>query len=242
MTDAPDQPTPKIVMWPTDEEARRAFEEYCMAVGKVCHAWNYLHEKLGILFGRLSCLDREVALNVWYSKFQDRWQRDELRRAVNALSNWPNPPAKDDVIWLIDCADAHAEDRNNAIHAPCSLYIGGRDDGGTVMGAAFFSGHPRAQNLRGRKILAEFDWCEKYTEWLTRFAVQLESAVAFPSQYPWPKKAGVAAENLKRPMRLSTRSAARLRWCSSHGCGSQIIAIPWDGKSLGTENRVPWDQ
>jgi hypothetical protein len=47
------------------------------------------------------------------------------------------------------------------------------------------------QNLRGKKIIAEFEWCEQYTEWLTRFSMQIESAFAFPSEYPWPQRPAV---------------------------------------------------
>jgi hypothetical protein len=191
MSDETITPAPNIVTWPTDDEAQQAFEEYCAAVGKVCHAWNYFHEKLGQLFARFSPADTQIALNVWYSKFNDRWQRDELRKAVDAVSSWPNSTAKDDVIWLLDRADELAEDRNNTIHAPCCLYVGGRGDGGSVMGPAFFNGHPRAQNLRGKKIIAEFEWCEQYTEWLTRFSMRIESAFAFPSEYPWPQRPSV---------------------------------------------------
>ncbi|MGQ0443722.1 MAG: hypothetical protein ACT4O2_00985 [Beijerinckiaceae bacterium] len=186
MNDDAISPTPNIVTWPTDDEARGAFEEYCMAVGKVCHAWNYFHEKLGMLYARFSSLDAQAARNVWYSKFQDRWQRKALREKVDTVSNWPNATARDDVIWLLDHADALARDRNDAIHAPCCLYIGGKDGGRSVMGPAFFNGHPRVENLRGKKILSEFDWCEKYTEWLTRFTMQVEKA--FSKQCPWPQR------------------------------------------------------
>jgi hypothetical protein len=188
MTDETVTPAPNIVTWPTDDEARQAFEKYCVAVGKVCHAWNYFHEKLGQLFDRFSPVDSPTALRMWYSKFQDRWQRNELRNAVDAVGSWPNSTAKDDVIWLLDRADELAEDRNNAIHAPCSLYVGGREDGGSVMGPAFFNGHPRARNLLGKKIIAEFEWCEQYTECLTRFSMQIETAFAFPGKYPWPHR------------------------------------------------------
>ena len=155
--------TPNIVAWPTSEEAREAFEQYCMAVGRVCHAWNYFHEKLGQLFARLSSDDARTALKAWYSTFHDRWQRDKLRKAVGAVTSWPNSTAKGDVGWLLDRADELAEQRNNAIHAPCSPYVVGRELGGAVMGPAFFNGNPRAKNLRGKRIIGEFVWCERYT-------------------------------------------------------------------------------
>jgi hypothetical protein len=129
---------------PTNEETKAAFERYTLAVGKVVHAWNYLHEKLGQLFVVLSGSDRNIALAIWYSTFNDRAQRLMLRAAVIAsgANRWPNPSAKDDMIWLLDHADDLAEQRNNAIHTPCSLYICGAKDRGTEMGAAYFNGHP----------------------------------------------------------------------------------------------------
>jgi hypothetical protein len=59
MSDETITPAPNIVTWPTDDEAQQAFEEYCVAVGKVCHAWNYFHEKLGQLFARFSPADTD---------------------------------------------------------------------------------------------------------------------------------------------------------------------------------------
>jgi hypothetical protein len=138
----------------------------------------------GSFFARLSSSDRETALQAWYSTFNDRWQRDKLRKAIEDVVSWPNPTAKADVVWLLDRADDLAEDRNNAIHAPCCLYV----DGGTVMGAAFFSGNSRAKNLNGKKLIAEFEWCERYTEVLSVFVQKLETGFAFADKYPWPER------------------------------------------------------
>ena len=180
---------PHIVKWPSDEETRAAFEAYTLALGKVAHAWNYLHEKLGQLFVVISGADRNIALAIWYSTNSDRTQREMLRAAVAATSvdRWKTlPKAQEHLTWLLDRADELAEQRNNAIHAPCSLYIGGGENGGAEMGAAFFYGHPRARKLMGKKLLVEFDWCERYAETLSRFTKKLETAIAFAGQYPWP--------------------------------------------------------
>jgi hypothetical protein len=50
-----------------------------------------------------------------------------LKAAVAATTaeRWASfPKAADHIKWLLDRADEVAEYRNNAIHAPCSLYIG----------------------------------------------------------------------------------------------------------------------
>ncbi len=182
---------PKIVRWPSDQETAAAFEAYALAIGKVAHAWNYLHEKLGQLFVVLAGGERAVSLAIWYSTQNDRAQRNMLRAAVNGWnpSHWEElPKATADLEWLLDRADEVAEHRNNAVHAPCSLYVGGRKDGGSEMGAAFFSGNPRAKKLRGKRLLEEFEWCERYAETLSRFTGQLETAIAFSGTYPWPKR------------------------------------------------------
>jgi hypothetical protein len=56
--------TPNIVPWANVEETKKAFEAYVAAVGKVAHAWNYLHEQLGILFVAVSGLERNVGLSI----------------------------------------------------------------------------------------------------------------------------------------------------------------------------------
>jgi hypothetical protein len=56
------------------------------------------------------------------------------------------------------------------------------------MGAAFFHGNPRAKKLKGKRVLAEFDWCERYAETLTRYAQKIETGIAFPDKYPWPER------------------------------------------------------
>jgi hypothetical protein len=196
MTDQ--QPT-RIVKWPTDEERKTAFEVYTLAVGKVAHARNYLHEKLGQLFVVVSGADRGIALAIWYSTDSDRAQRWMLRAAAMACGSdrWPNPAAKDDTIWLLDRADSLAEQRNNAIHAPCSLFVGGEKEGGSEMGASFFYGHPRARKLMGKSLLDEFDWCERYAETLSEFTEKVETGIAFAGRYPWPDRPSLPTRGRK---------------------------------------------
>ena len=73
---------PAIVRQPTDEQIRAAFEAYTLAVGKVAHAWNYLHEKLGQLFAVITGADREIALAIWYSTDSDRTPPNMLKRQL----------------------------------------------------------------------------------------------------------------------------------------------------------------
>jgi hypothetical protein len=172
---------PNIVRWSTFEETKKAFDAYVAAVGKVAHAWNYLHERLGVLFVAVTGMERNLALSIWYSVRSDLAQREMLKAAVNAKL----PKAPDDLKWLLDRAQEVANARNDAVHAPCSLYINGS---GSEMGASFFDGNPRAKNLVGKELLVEFAWCEGYAETLSRFAEMLANAVAFPDRFAWPER------------------------------------------------------
>jgi hypothetical protein len=76
----------------TDEEARVAFEVYALAVGKVVHAWNYLHETLGqLLYHVAGPDDGRAELSKWYSLKSDHLQRAMLRAAVLRApeDRWP---------------------------------------------------------------------------------------------------------------------------------------------------------
>jgi Biotin-lipoyl like len=118
-------------------ETREAIEAYCVAVGLVVYEWNDLHEKLAGLFALVRGGDRQETLTEWYAIRSDTKQREKLRCAIieTTSDRWKKSPrAPDDLKWLLDRTDKLAGDRNNAIHAPCSLYLYGHtlDPDGTV--------------------------------------------------------------------------------------------------------------
>jgi len=131
-------------------ETREAIEAYCVAVGLVVYEWNDLHEKLARLFALVREGDRQETLTQWYAIRTDTRQREKLRCAITGTTSgrWKKSPrAPDDLEWLLDRADKLASDRNNAIHAPCSLYL--RGDGSSEVMAAVRSanaGNRRARN------------------------------------------------------------------------------------------------
>ena len=188
-TSGPPTAEPNFVRgWSTFEETKKAFDAYVAAVGKVAHAWNYLHEKLGVLFIAVTGMERNLALSIWYSVRSDLAQREMLKAAVsatNAQRSEKLPKAPEDLKWLLDRAQEVANARNDAVHAPCSLYLGGTV---SEMGASYFNGNPRAKNLVGKELLVEFAWCEGYAETLSRFAEMLANAVAFPDRFQWPEQ------------------------------------------------------
>jgi hypothetical protein len=133
-------------------ETREAIEAYCVAVGLVVYEWNDLHDKLARLFALVREGDRQETLAEWYAIRSDTRQREKLRCAIieTTSGRWKKSPrVPDDLKWLLDRADKLASDRNNAIHAPCSLYL--RRDGSTEVMAAVRSanaGNPRAKLVR----------------------------------------------------------------------------------------------
>ena len=181
---------PRIVLMPTDDQVKIAFEAYAMAVGKVAHAWNYLNEKLGILFSTILHTDPQISSAVWYSTDSDRTKQKMLKDAIAAVpaARWPKhcPSAQDDLLWLLNRCIELGDARNNAIHAPCILVT---DASGTAMKAAppIFSGHDRARRLDGKEILVEFDWCERWAEELSLFTVTACAALR-PSSNSWPDR------------------------------------------------------
>jgi hypothetical protein len=184
---------PHIVTMPTDEEARAAFDAYALAAGKVGFAWNYLHETLVLVFASVvgeGNLSRSLAVAVWYSSDSDRTQQNMLKAAIEAspIDRWPErPKARDDLLWLLAEARALADHRNNAIHTPAILFIGGGPNGEAEMGPAFIRGHPRARRLIGKRLLEEFAWYEDWAETISRFAGRVELALT-SAERPWPDR------------------------------------------------------
>jgi hypothetical protein len=211
--------TPKrIIRGPNDEEARAAFDAYCLGVGKVAHAWNYLQENLGQLFVFVTGGAPAIMLSVWYSARSDQTQRNMLRAALLAIKDdrWQPrlPTARDDLVWIVDEANALAEHRNNAIHMPGTLLTGAD---GTAIGpsiAAYINGNPLARRVWGKQLLPEFDLSEKCAEALSRFT-RHACVSLMDHELPWPKRPSLPIRRQKstppnRPRQPRIRSRARL--------------------------------
>lgn len=189
-----------VIQFPSDEEAERHFEAYCLALGKVAHAWNYLFERLGGLFVIVAGGNAHVSNAIWYAPDSDRTKLAMLKEATNCPAQGfcylPERPAvKEDIIWLINRTVEHIDKRNSVIHAPCVLRS---DADGTSM-AASFNGHNLAKKLWGKEILVEFDWCERWAEELSRFAQAMENALHDPKK-PWPGRPGKPDQRRKKDL------------------------------------------
>jgi hypothetical protein len=170
---------------------QEAFEAYTKKVGGVVYHWNYLQEKLGRLFVIVREGDKEALLAEWRALRSDAGQRCLLRKAIRdaSIDRWKErPDAPDALNWLLDRANEFAEHRNNAIHAPCSLYL--NEEGASEVWAANKSAtpHPRAKNLEKKRLVAEFSWCAACTQQLAQYAEVIGTAIAVPDQFEWPER------------------------------------------------------
>jgi hypothetical protein len=187
-------PRARALSFPDDEQTKIHFEAYALALGKVAHAWNYLFEKLGRLFVIVAGGNPHVATAIWYAPDSDRTKVAMLKEAICTPGQTPFwlpefPTAKDDIQWLLERVANLTDMRNNVIHAPCILLTNAE---GTGMSASF-NGHLRAKKLWGKEILVEFDWCERWTEELSRFCRAMEEALldrrrAWPGRPPKPDR------------------------------------------------------
>ena len=175
---------------PPDSVLNETWAPYIVSLGNVAHAWNHLQEEIGKLFCLVSDLSNSMGMSIWHSSRSDRAQRDMLRGALSARisdEEWAEkyPKAVDDIRWLLIKANVVADQRNDAIHAPCSLGIDG--DELEITPIVFF-GNPRAGKLRGKDILNEFAWYEKCADTLKVFTREIESALIEPRAFPWPDR------------------------------------------------------
>ncbi|MBV8323040.1 MAG: hypothetical protein JO049_20530 [Hyphomicrobiales bacterium] len=181
-----------MIKLPTTEQidaASAAFESYFNAVGKVVHAWNHLHEELGKLFCHVAGINEGLGMATWHSSTNDKAQRLMLEAAITERSHDPDwsddhPGAEKGIRWILHKANDMGEKRNTAIHAPCSIIAGEQE---LEIFAYSFSQNPRAKKLRGKDILAEFDWYERSADALRRHVRDAQMAL-WDAHVPWPDK------------------------------------------------------
>lgn len=173
---------------PSLEDALKStYEPYVSALGRVAQSWNALQEALAFLFSCVTEMDDSLARGIWYSTQNDRAQREMLRAAINVRADiWDQPKrAAADLLWLINQANSVADQRNDAIHAPCSIMIGEK---GLEVTPVYFYGNPRALKLQGKNLLEEFSWCEASADVLAIYAKYAATALSPHSSEPWPEK------------------------------------------------------
>lgn len=173
-----------------DLHKHKDYEPYALALGKLIHAWNHLHETLGTLFWVvMNVQDGTVPLAVWHSTPNDHAQREMLKAAVFASRNKgrfaQTPKATDEILWLLEQVGKTRNGRNDAIHAPLGVSI---TDNGFEISPYDFSGNPRAKSLLGKEILKEFDWYRAKAETLSTYAIMIGAALSFPDVHSLPER------------------------------------------------------
>jgi hypothetical protein len=184
---------------PHDDEPEAIFAPYIQAAGGVVDAWNRLHETLKYLFVAITKMSENVGYAVWHSARSDSAQRAILRAATAATSDkepWVVrfPTAKDDLNALLQKANKIGEMRNDAIHAPVSL---AHNNGRIVIVPFYFNGNPRAESLRNKDIVAEFNQCRDEAYILNAFSNEAEASIKFASR-AWPDKPALLIPSEKK--------------------------------------------
>jgi hypothetical protein len=179
---------PKYV---TPKKRQEAVDAYALAVGRLSIAWNYLHGALGDLFALVIGGDAELVIAKWRSVKNDGVQRGKLRAAIEAESpeRWrQTPTALADLLWVLERAGKLSDVRNDAVHAPVMLHIGGEI---VEVNVTFQTMDEHERRLlaiveSGRKLLDEFAECQQDVSALSIFVRRAALALAEPDRREWP--------------------------------------------------------
>jgi hypothetical protein len=171
-------------------EANKVLEPYFLALGKVAHAWNLMHEELAQMFCYVARMDNSMGLSIWHALRSDKSQRDLLEHATQAAArdeDWAEdfPKAATDIKWLLSEVQKLSDKRNDAIHAPCHVALG---EGEFEIQPVTFFRNPRAKKLYKKDILTEFEWYEASATALRRYAHQISAALLLHDKTAWPER------------------------------------------------------
>lgn len=151
-------------------------EPYTAELGRLLHNWNDLHIALTYLFLAISQSDpldgneRDLFLAIWNAVPNDRLQRQMLKRVAEVrFSRISNRMAEDgiiidaiqdheamlltEVIWIVDSSNVLGRKRDDSAHLPVTLFYSGT----LMLIPDDETGHPIAQALKDKDILAEFN-------------------------------------------------------------------------------------
>lgn len=184
---------PRIPKLPSLKAQAAISTKYNSAVGRVAANCTMVQEALAMIFSELATPEKNkrIAFSIWYSLTSDRGQQAMLSAVIksNASARWPAfSTAKDDLAWLLKEAGRLLEARNNAIHAPTSMFLGGSRSGTAVITPLTWPGHPRAGNLIDKgDLVEEFTWVANWADVLTSFSRMIWNALLAPNG-AWPDR------------------------------------------------------
>jgi len=190
----------------TRKRLKRDVDKYAVEIGRLCLAWNEMHERLAnildIILPSKNELDR-LSERIWHSQASDLSQRKMLSAAASK-SRTLDHDVKIRIKWLVDSIDAFADKRNNAIHAPL---LPSNAETHWALAPEFGSSSKRARNLEGKDLLQEFRWYVKYVKELRKFTTRLH--IALKSGRPMPEIPILPSRELSRTRGARTRKAPR---------------------------------
>ncbi|MGC2776353.1 MAG: hypothetical protein WA418_12060 [Bradyrhizobium sp.] len=175
---------PRFVKWPGWEDLDKRFEPYAIQLGWLVYSWNALHENLGGLFWVLTGLQNgKIPQAIWYSVTNDRTQRDMVKAVASVVL--ADGKQKEDILWVLSKAQSFEERRNNALHNPFTFMI---DAEGPRLSSKWFQGHARAEKLKDKDLLQEFQWYGRSANTLAIFTRRMSVSLRDPTQFSWPER------------------------------------------------------
>jgi len=178
---------------PRTEKEIAILNPVAVEAGRVTIEWNDMCESFGVLFARILYPSEpfsEMALAVWHSTISDSLQRDMLMASARvANKKWAEqfPKFYGDICQLCEKAKSLSDHRNNVAHAPLTFSLDEHGQATGVVASTFF-GHPRAQKLDGKDLIAAFRLFTDYAEKLKLFARQIDAAITFSGVCAWPER------------------------------------------------------
>jgi len=169
---------------PTKKQNERTLRPYVIALGKVAYSWNRLHEELAHLFNTITRAKYGSAWAIWHSSKSDIAQREMLSAAARSWAGFHREhPGGQDIEWLMGRIAALADARNDALHAPLTVWT---STAGSFVAPDVFFGNRRAKKLEGKELLREFAWCAEMADALRNVASQMWRSMEWPETVPWP--------------------------------------------------------
>jgi hypothetical protein len=191
-----------IIKPPTAKEIDKLTRPVALELGKLCIAWNRLHEKLSNLFESIvDTKTREVPKAIWHSSKSDLAQR-EMILAASGERFKRDAIKRTDIACLIGQIGALSNGRNDAIHAPFGAIT---DTQGTKIVALGFpiSMSNRSIKLQNKDLAEDFKRQRIRIDQFAKLTKTLCLALHPSGRFPWPHKHPLLSKARK------TRSNAR---------------------------------
>ena len=168
----------------------RAFKPLAVEIGWIAYEWNRLHTFLGDIFILLvvgistdeSDLASSPARAAWHSLTNERSQRDMIQAALHNRYNLIDrkPAFYDELIWLLEqLKQRFSGYRNDALHAPFLIDTTWSDKPKTTIVPFYSSGNLRAESLKNKNVLAEFQRYKTDMKKLSDYAESIVFAIEF---------------------------------------------------------------